>query len=153
MFETKSVSVIIGFIERVSTFTTPPDLAKLDDDLGIEKTMFFNIVDDAERLGLIQIIDGNISLTELGQRFSNASIPDRKVILKERIRNLEPFQTAILILSMDKDKKMDKNQFLEVMKERFYIEDPEEMFNLLINWGRYTQTLGYNIDSNELYLL
>jgi NitT/TauT family transport system ATP-binding protein len=153
MFETKSVSVIIGFIERVSTFTSPTDLAKLDDDLGMEKTKFFNIVDDAERLGLVQIVDGNISLTELGQKFSNASIPERKVILKERIKYIEPFQTAILILSMDKDKKMDKNQFLEVMKERFYIEDPEEIFNLLINWGRYTQILGYNIDNNELYLL
>ncbi|MGC8496445.1 MAG: AAA-associated domain-containing protein [Thermoplasmata archaeon] len=153
MFETKSVSVIIGFIERVSTFTTPTDLAKLDDDLGMEKTKFFNIVDDAERLGLVQIVDGNISLTDLGQKFSNASIPERKVILKERIKYIEPFQTAILILSMDKDKKMDKNQFLEVMKERFYIENPEEMFDLLINWGRYTQLMGYNIDSNEVYLL
>ncbi|MEM0163023.1 MAG: AAA-associated domain-containing protein [Thermoplasmata archaeon] len=153
MFETKSVSVIIGFIERVSTFTTPTDLAKLDDDLGMEKTKFFNIVDDAERLGLVQIVDGNISLTELGQKFSNASIPERKVILKELIKYIEPFQTGILILSMDKDKKMDKNQFLEVMKERFYIENPEQMFDLLINWGRYTQLMGYNIDSNEVYLL
>ncbi len=153
MFETKSVSVIIGFIERVSTFSTPTDLAKLDDDLGMEKTKFFNIVDDAERLGLVQIVDGNISLTELGLKFSNASIPERKVILKEQIKYIEPFQTAILILSMDKDKKMDKNQFLEVMKERFYIENPESMFDLLINWGRYTQLMGYNIDSNEVYLL
>ncbi|MEM0161046.1 MAG: AAA-associated domain-containing protein, partial [Thermoplasmata archaeon] len=136
-----------------STFTTPTDLAKLDDDLGMEKTKFFNIVDDAERLGLVQIVDGNISLTELGQKFSNASIPERKVILKELIKYIEPFQTGILILSMDKDKKMDKNQFLEVMKERFYIENPEQMFDLLINWGRYTQLMGYNIDSNEVYLL
>lgn len=153
MFETTSVTVIIGFIERVSTFTAPTDLAKLDDDLGMEKTKFFNIVDDVEQLGLVQIVDGNISLTELGQKFSNASIQLRKVILKELIKQIEPFQTAILILSMDKDKKMDKNQFLEVMKDRFYIEDPEKIFKLLINWGRYTQILGYNINNNELYLL
>jgi hypothetical protein len=56
MLETTSVSVLIGFIERVSTFMTPTDLAQLDDDLGLEKTTFFNIVDDVEQLGLVQIV-------------------------------------------------------------------------------------------------
>jgi NitT/TauT family transport system ATP-binding protein len=153
MLETTSVSVLIGFIERVSTFMAPTDLARLDDDLGLEKTTFFNIVDDVEQLGLVQIVEGNISLTDLGQKLSNASIPTRKVILKELIKRIEPFQTAILILSMDKDKKMDKNQFLEVIKERFFVDDTEKIFELLINWGRYTQIFGYNIDNNEISLL
>ncbi|MEM0448179.1 MAG: AAA-associated domain-containing protein, partial [Thermoplasmata archaeon] len=76
--ETTSVSKIVGLVERVSDLKGPEDLAQIDDDLGIEKSEFFNIIDDAERLVLVKVVEGNIQLTDFGKKFVNSGIKERK---------------------------------------------------------------------------
>ncbi|MDP8012343.1 MAG: AAA-associated domain-containing protein [Thermoplasmata archaeon] len=147
-----SVSMIVGLVERVSDLKNPEDVAQIDDDLGMEKSEFFNIIDDAETLDLVKIVDGNIQLTDFGIKFANSGIQERKKLLAEKIKNIEPFKTAIEILEHKPNKKMNKEKFLEEMKKYFYSIDQDKLFKVIVNWGRYTKLIGYSIDNDEVYI-
>ncbi|MGC8689207.1 MAG: AAA-associated domain-containing protein [Thermoplasmata archaeon] len=150
--ETTSVSKIVGLVERVSDLKGPEDLAQIDDDLGIEKSEFFNIVDDAERLDLVKVVEGNIQLTEFGKRFVNSGIRERKMLLEKKLREVEPFKTLLPILEKDQDNKIKKDKFIEIIKNNFYTMDPEKIFKVFVNWGRYSKLIGYSIDTDEVYI-
>ncbi|MEL9999299.1 MAG: AAA-associated domain-containing protein [Thermoplasmata archaeon] len=151
--ETTSVSKIVGLVERVSDLKGPEDLAQIDDDLGIEKSEFFNIIDDAERLDLVKVVEGNIQLTDFGKKFVNSGIKERKVLLEKKLREVEPFKTLLKILEYDPDKKMKKDKFIEIIKKNFYTSDPDRVFKVFINWGRYAKLVGYSIDSDDVYII
>jgi len=152
LLETISVSKIVGLVERVSDLKGPEDLAQIDDDLGIEKSEFFNIVDDAERLDLVKVDEGNIQLTDFGKKFVNSGIKERKILLEQKLRNIEPFKTLLYLLEKDKDKKIKKDKFIELIKTHFYTTDPEKIFQVFVNWGRYAKLIGYSIDTDEVYI-
>lgn len=152
LLETTSVSKIVGLVERVSDLRGPEDLAQIDDDLGIEKSEFFNIVDDAERLDLVRVVEGNIQLTDFGRKFVNSGIRERKILLEKKLRNVEPFKTLLAELERDRDKKIKKDVFMEIIKKNFYTADPEKIFRVFVNWGRYAKIIGYSIDSDEVYI-
>ncbi|MEM1724851.1 MAG: AAA-associated domain-containing protein [Thermoplasmata archaeon] len=151
--ETTSVSKIVGLVERVSDLKGPEDLAQIDDDLCIEKSEFFNIIDDAERLDLVKVVEGNIQLTDFGKKFVNSGIKERKVLLEKKLREVEPFKTLLKILEYDPDKKMKKDKFIEIIKKNFYTSDPDRVFKVFINWGRYAKLVGYSIDSDDVYII
>ena len=153
LLETTSVSKIVGLVERVSDLKGPVDLAQIDDDLGIEKSEFFNIIDDAERLDLVKVVEGNIQLTDFGKKFVNSGIKERKVLLEKKLREVEPFKTLLKILEYDPDKKMKKDKFIEIIKKNFYTSDPDRVFKVFINWGRYAKLVGYSIDSDDVYII
>jgi len=152
ILETSSVSMIVGLVERVSDLKYPDDIAHLDDDLGVEKSTFFNLIDDAERLGLVKVNEGNIELTPDGLKFVNSGIKDRKIILREKIEKLEPFKTALEILRNSPEGKMQLDDFMEIFKKKFYSYDLNNLLRVLVNWGRYVKLIGYSMDSNEIYL-
>ncbi len=152
LLETPSVSKIVGLVERVSDLKGPEDLAQIDDDLGIEKSEFFNIVDDAERLDLVKVVEGNIQLTDFGKKFVNSGIKERKVLLEKKLRDVEPFKTLLKVLEKDPDKKMKREKFLDIIRQNFYTVDPEKVFKVFVNWGRYAKLAGYSIDSDEVYI-
>lgn len=152
MLTNPSVSMIVGLVERVSDLKTPEDIAQIDDDLGIEKSEFFHIIDEAESLELVKVIDGNIQLTEFGKKFVNSGIQERKRLLSEKVSKVEPFKTALEILEKAPNKKMNKDKFLELMKKNFYSVDKDKLFKIIVNWGRYTKLIGYSIDSDEIYI-
>ena len=153
LLETTSVSKIVGLVERVSDLKGPEDLAQIDDDLGIEKSEFFNIIDDAERLDLVKVVEGNIELTDFGKKFVNSGIKERKVLLEKKLREVEPFKTLLKILEYDPDKKMKKDKFIEIIKKNFYTSDQDRVFKVFINWGRYAKLVGYSIDSDDVYII
>ncbi len=152
ILETPSVSMIVGLVERVSDLKYPDDIAHLDDDLGVEKSTFFNLIDDAERLGLVKVVEGNIELTQDGLKFVNSGIKDRKIILREKIKKLEPFKSAVEILSKTPYGKMQLDYFMEIFKKKFYSYDLNNLFKVLVNWGRYVKLIGYSMDNTEIYL-
>ncbi|MEM0447711.1 MAG: AAA-associated domain-containing protein, partial [Thermoplasmata archaeon] len=78
---------------------------------------------------------------------------ERKVLLEKKLREVEPFKTLLKILEYDPDKKMKKDKFIEIIKKNFYTSDPDRVFKVFINWGRYAKLVGYSIDSDDVYII
>ncbi len=150
--ESRSPGSLIGLLEILEDLDRPVDIAKLDDSLDEERTTLMNLLDDAESLSLIAVTNGDVSLTEIGRKFLKASIGERKKTLKSLLREVEPFHSLIQYYQGLNTREVPRDDLGRFLIENFPAEDNQEIFNMLINWGRYTKLLSYDSDVGYVVL-
>ncbi len=153
MFEIQKVGDLLGLLEILEDHGRPVDIARLDDSLDEERVTLLNLLEDTEALGLVNVENGDVSVTDLGRRFLRSDIDGRRMILGERIVNLEPFKTLVRALGGLEDKVVGKDWLLDFIRDNFPSDQEEETFMHIINWGRYTKLMEYDADSEELTFL
>jgi NitT/TauT family transport system ATP-binding protein len=148
-----TIGEIIGLLEFLNDFRTGrEDLYELAKMLNLDIDEFSPIVDAAEMLGFVQVLDGDISLTDVGRKFVDADINERKLIFKERLKKLKIFKDILKLLHQKKDLMIDREEITDILKEDLSSEDAETLLNILIDWGRFAELIGYNADSEEVYI-
>jgi NitT/TauT family transport system ATP-binding protein len=110
------------------------------------------VVKAAEMLDLVVTPGADAVLTGSGSALLRAKVNGRKKLLREQIRKLPLFRTVIEALTRTEEKRADEDAFLEIFALHMPAEDPEALLKTVIDWGRYTELLGYSPDDQELYL-
>ncbi len=151
--ESTGVSSLLGLMEILEDINKPVEIAKLDDSLDEERTTLMNLLDDAESLGLITISNGDVSITELGKKFLNSSVSDRKKILKESLKSVEPFNSIIKYMKSLDTNEIQKEDLERFLEDNFPSGDNEEIVRVVLNWGRYAKLFNYDSDKGKLVLL
>ncbi|MCK4778005.1 MAG: AAA-associated domain-containing protein [Actinomycetia bacterium] len=146
------IGEIIGLLEILEDIEGKEDIHKIARQLNFDLENLAPIIDALELLELARISDGDIALTELGIKFLNSDVNDRKLIFKKQLKTLEVFKEAILILKGSDDNQIDRECFVETFSTHITDEDAEYLVNTVILWGRYAELIGYNSDSEEIYL-
>lgn len=144
--ESRSPSSLIGLLEILEDLDRPIDIAKLDDSLDEERTTLMNLLDDAESLRLVEVSNGDVSLTDIGRKFLKSSIGERKRTLKVLVKEVEPFHSLIEFYKSMNTKEVPKDEVGRFLVENFPAGDNDEIFNSIMNWGRYTKLLSYDSD-------
>ncbi len=124
----------------VHVFHDRTDLYQLEKDMEVDIDDLMPIVYTASNLGLVEIEQGDIWITEKGKLFSKSGISARKSMLKSAIVNMEPFVTAV---RMEKFELKDILEELEKTGINKY-NTPAGVHNLeitLIEWGIYSGLL------------
>ncbi len=150
LLETENIGDIVGLLEILEDLGKPVDIATLDDSLDEERTTLLNLLNDAEALGLVNVADGDVSLTREGSIFLRADLTQRKVILRKILSGIEPFSSIIAFLKKAGDGAMEKEELDEFLGGNFPSEDPEVTFRVLLNWGRYSKLFDYDMDDETL---
>ena len=150
LLETESVGDLVGLLEILEDMETSVDIATLDDSLDEERTTLINLLNDAEALTLVNVDQGDVSLTDKGREFLKSNVTRRKMILKELLRNLEPFHSIIKKFRSLKINDMDKEEFEEFLADNFPSEDISSTLRLILNWGRYAKLIDYDPDHERL---
>ena len=121
-------------------------LAKLADESEEEIDKLLPLLDAGELLGLLEVKNGIVRLTEEGKRLGLGNITN---ILSKRLKEIEPFKSVIDILSK---KSLNTEEIAEELKSRNIILNADDITNvellrsLLIRWGVRTKLLAYNKD-------
>lgn len=148
-----TIGEIIGLLEFINDFKSQKeDLFELAKMLNMDIDEFSPIVEAAEILGFVRIEDGDIILTEIGKKFIDADINERKLIFKERLKKLKIFKELLRFLHTNKDFMVDREKVTELFEEELTHEDAEKLLNVIIDWGRFAELLGYNADAEEIYI-
>ncbi len=147
-----SVSEIIGLLEFLEDAEGKEDLPNLAQKLQYDLEDFMPIVDASEILNLTEVSTGDIRLTKIGQDFLASDVNQRKKLFKKQLKKLKVFKEIINILKSQKDKQMDREYFVEIFSTHLPEEEAEELVHTTIDWGRYAELIGYNSDSEEVYL-
>ncbi|MCX7832482.1 MAG: AAA-associated domain-containing protein [Actinobacteria bacterium] len=148
-----TIGEIIGLLEFLNDFKSQKeDLFELAKMLNMDIDEFSPIVDAAEILGFVRIEDGDIILTEIGKKFIDADINERKLIFKERLKKVKIFKDLLKFLHTNKDLMADREKVTELFEEELTHEDAEKLLNVIIDWGRFAELLGYNADAEEIYI-
>lgn len=150
LLETENIGDIVGLLEILEDLGHTVDIATLDDSLDEERTTLLNLLNDAEALGLVNVQEGDVSLTENGTEFLKADIEQRKYVLRNLLVDLEPFSSLIRLLLASEERSMDREELEEFIGENFPSEDPESTFRLILNWGRYSRLVDYDADDETL---
>ena len=138
---------VIGLVEITGGLGSPIDASKLADEFGSDLAVLLPILDTGEMLGLIKVEKGDVSLTELGQKFQRLS-KNKVRMLKDQLAKVEPFKTALELAV--RDEEFSANDVANALQEKDIRWHHKQEMNemqiqaLLIHWAIYAGLLNYN---------
>jgi len=148
-----TISEIIGLLEAINDAGGVEDAARLAADFDLELDEILPSIDGAELLGFVVVSDGNIELTGEAKRLLDAGIQERKKIIRDKIAGVPIIKELTDRLLRSDEKRMSREEVLKFIQKRISAADVEDYFKIIINWTRHAGLIGYDSDSEEIYLL
>ncbi|MCX4091670.1 nitrate/sulfonate/bicarbonate ABC transporter ATP-binding protein [Nocardia sp. alder85J] len=146
-----SVGGLAGLVELVYTSGGRVDLADVADDLNFEIDDLLPLVDAAALLGFLTVDSGEVTLTDIGARFTSADIQASKQIFAEQVRHRAPLvRTICQGLRGSTDGTLRASFFLDLLRRGFSREDAQRQLDTAIAWGRYAELYDYDADDDEI---
>jgi NitT/TauT family transport system ATP-binding protein len=143
---------VFGLLETLEDRGGRDDGYKIARDLQFKFSDLLKVMKTAEILGFVSTPDGDVVLEPLGKQFIESDINQRKLMLRERLKQLGLFAYLVRLLRAQEDRSLSKEVVLEHLAMLLPNEKPEKMFSTIVNWGRYAELFGYNKDEDRFYL-
>ncbi len=149
-----SVDGLSGLAELLAQYEGGEcELADLADDLGLEVDDMLPQVDALELLGLAEIQDGDLRLTERGAVFARADVQASKKLFAEAALEAAPLVhviTSTLLRSVEGEQRA--GFFRDLLAHHYTSEQIDQQLDTATDWGRYAELFSYNADSQEYRL-
>jgi NitT/TauT family transport system ATP-binding protein len=143
---------ISGLLELVMEYGGPEDVAVLSDRLRIEADDLLPILDAAVLLGLAEVHEGDVTVTDVGQAFAQAEVEDAKDIFRDHVLDKAPLvRTIYNCLESSRTGQIKDEFILDILDENYSEEEARNQFDTAVNWGRYAGLFDH--DSDEEILL
>lgn len=149
-------SVVLGFIEILDNAGGKSEIAEIASKEDLELDSLLPILETGGMLGLINVQEGEVSVTEKCHLFLAASPKVRKKMLRDIIVNFDIFKKIIDLVRNSRDGYITRNELLEFISGHYtsFITDSTDEnpsdFDWLIEWGR--QALILNYDANDEHI-
>ncbi len=144
---------LIGLVEYLAeTPGQTHDIYQLAEELSIDSDTLLKLIDALELLGFATVDNGDITLTPLGETFSEASILTRKEIFATRIRRLPIFRWLIEMLRHAAGHALKWDVIHTALSLELPPPEAEKQGKILINWGRYAEILAYDNEERVITL-
>src|SRR5262249_45696502 len=143
---------IIGLLEVLDDRGGRENVFHLVNDLGRDFGKILNVAKAAELLDFVDTPKQDVVLTDLGRRFLEASIPDRKLIFRPEVAQLQVFSDIVSQLLRAEKHEVDIDAVLSNIVLHLPFEDPERILTTLVNWGRQADLLDQDVDRKVLTL-
>jgi NitT/TauT family transport system ATP-binding protein len=148
-----SAGGLSGLLEILAARGGQDGLAELADDLSFEIDDLLPLVDAAVMLGLAQVHDAQLEITEQGRQFAAADIDASKTLFGELIAERAPLIKAILrALHATSDGSLREGFFLDLLRRGFSADEARRQLDIAIDWGRYGELFEYDVERGELVL-
>lgn len=146
-----SVGQIIGLVEAVDEEGGTADAATISQEVEMDVDHLGPILDAAELLGLVTVVDGEIRITDLSRKLLSANLRERKTILRDITDRVPEFR-LILDTARQAGRPLGRREILDVIAARVGSHQAEDLFKALVYWGRYVELLRYDSESEQLTL-
>ena len=146
------ISEILGLLEILDDRKGKDKIYTLARDLNFDFGNLLCIVKAAEMLELLYTPGTDVVIKALGKKVIETDMNEKKKIILTQLRKLTLFQFVKRLLSEQDEKKMSKEKFLETLSQVLPKERPEQLFDIIIGWGRWGEFLGYSQDDGFVYL-
>jgi NitT/TauT family transport system ATP-binding protein len=147
------IGAISGLIELVYDKGGRADIPQLASDLSMEVDDIFPLTEAAVFLGLAEIKEGDIILTEQGRVFAEADALSKKELFRDMaLKNIQLIKQIVQVLSQSAKHRISEDFFIEILENHFTEEEAWNQLETAIDWGRYAELFAYDYDTGELYL-
>ena len=146
------VSHLTGFVQKVLKLGGREDLHDLARDLPMEADELLPVVDAANLLDFVELVQGDVVLTPEGRRFAEAGIADRKAIFrKQALANVEILQRIVALIDKAPDHRVKEDGLLDALEQTFSPVEARRKLNTAIRWGRYAGLFTFDDDRGEFH--
>jgi NitT/TauT family transport system ATP-binding protein len=133
------------------------DVAAISSKEELELDDILPILEAGKMLGLIEVKSGDVSITEKGYSLLAATPSQQKIILKDAIMNLRPFQKLIDLIKQSKSGYITKQDLLQYPSAASNAGDDDyydfaNNFDWIIGWGRVALLIDYNANNESIRL-
>jgi NitT/TauT family transport system ATP-binding protein len=146
------VTSVVGLLEMISDQGGISDIFELAQRSGKDFGSTLYLVKAAELFDLVETPKHAVILTDLGRRFVDADINARKRILHELFGSLKIVQLTTNLLKTDESLRIPVEKLSDRVTEWLPNENPAQIVEALVSWGRFAEYFGYNDDTKEVYL-
>ncbi|WP_342673741.1 nitrate/sulfonate/bicarbonate ABC transporter ATP-binding protein [Actinospica robiniae] len=148
-----SAGGLSGLLEILAARGGESGLAELAVDLNFEIDDLLPLVDAAEMLGMAEVADARIHLTDAGRAYAAADIDTGKQLFAVAAASRAPLIGAIVkALSATDDGSLREGFFLDLLRRGFSTEDARRQLDTAVDWGRYAELFEYDAEYGELVL-
>jgi len=92
-------------------------------------------------------------MTQVGRAFAAGDLQHRKQIFNEQLRRAVPLAAHIRrVLDERPGHSAPEGRFLAELEDYLSEDEASQVFETVINWGRYAELFAYDIDSGVLSL-
>ncbi len=148
-----SVGGMSGLLEILVAHGGREDLPKLAHELTFEVDDLLPLVDAAQVLGLAEVDDADLQVTDDGRTFVAADILESKQIFARRARERAPLVRAICnALETTEDGNLGEGFFLDLLRRGFSEDEARQQLRIAIDWGRYGELFDFDANSGQLSL-
>lgn len=146
-------SELSGLIETMISFEERMDLPELADELMMNINDLFPILETLEILGFAKVSHGDIHLTPLGKRFSDADLQERKQLFAGSLLEKVPLARYIRrVLDEKVGHRVSEERFLSKLEDYLSDKEAERVLRTMIDWGRYAEVFAYDFNTGMLSL-
>jgi NitT/TauT family transport system ATP-binding protein len=148
-----SAGGLSGLLEILAAKGGEDGLADLADDLSFDVDDLLPLVDAAVLLGLAEVHDADLEITEAGREFATGDIDSSKTLFGKVASERAPLIKAIVKgLNATADGSLREGFFLDLLRRGFSAEEARRQLDIAIDWGRYGELFEYDSESGQLVL-
>lgn len=148
-----SIDDLNGFIERLNALGGREDLYKAAHELNLTADELLPLAEAADLLGLGDLEQGDVLLTESGKQFATVDVLQKKELFRRAaMAGVEMIRQVVAALREEPDHRVPEERFLEQLERSFSPEEARRQLDTAIDWGRYGELFAFDDNSGELFL-
>jgi NitT/TauT family transport system ATP-binding protein len=150
-----SIQQLVALLDAI---VEPPyagraDLPYLAEHEHVDDEQLFVLIEALQLLSFAQVGGGDIWTTQIGRAFAEADLQERKRIFSEQLLRTVPLAAHIRkVLDERPWHSAPEGRFLAELEDYLSEEEAREVFDTVINWGRYAELFAYDYDRGVLSL-
>jgi NitT/TauT family transport system ATP-binding protein len=150
-----SIQQLVALLDAI---VEPPyagraDLPYLAEHEHVDDEQLFVLIEALQLLSFAQVGGGDIWTTPIGRAFAEADLQERKRIFSEQLLRTVPLAAHIRkVLDERPWHSAPEGRFLAELEDYLSEEEAREVFDTVINWGRYAELFAYDYDRGVLSL-
>jgi NitT/TauT family transport system ATP-binding protein len=150
-----SIQQLVALLDAI---VEPPyagraDLPYLAEHEHVDDEQLFVLIEALQLLSFAQVAGGDIWTTPIGKAFAEADLQERKRIFSEQLLRTVPLAAHIRkVLDERPWHSAPEGRFLAELEDYLSEEEAREVFDTVINWGRYAELFAYDYDRGVLSL-
>jgi NitT/TauT family transport system ATP-binding protein len=150
-----SPNVMSGLMEAIAAepYNGRADLPALAASLQMEIDDLFPVADILHFLRFAEVAEGDIRLTDEGQRYVRADFDERKALFAKHLLTYVPLAAHIRhVLDERASHKAQAGRFRDELEDHMSEEDAEQTLRAVISFARYGEAFAYDESSDILSL-
>lgn len=147
-----NLTEVVGFLDILAQEGGRADAFGLAQKLMKDSLNILIMAKAAELLDFVDTPKNQVVLTDLGKNFIKADINIRKKMIHERMMQLKLVQLFYQKLLNNEELAISKEDAIQSIHEWLPNENPEDVFDTLVQWARFGELFGYNDDTQQVYI-